>query len=73
MEWKTCQRPQDLAESKEEDILPFKPLSGFKTTERVIDTETPPAVSNPGGGLTGLFQKIPVFPNVSCIRTYIGL
>ncbi len=35
----------------EEEILPFKPLSGSKTTERVIDTETPPAVTNPGGGL----------------------
>ena len=35
----------------EEEIIPFKPLSGLKTAERVNNIKTPPAVTNPGGGL----------------------
>ena len=46
----------------EEDIQPFEPLSGLKTTERVTDLKTPSAVSNPDGGLVKpLFEPLSGF------------
>ena len=35
---------------KYQDLQPFKPLSGCRTTERVNNYKTPLAVTNPDGG-----------------------
>ena len=65
----TCEfKPiQDLPASagpgrvEKNDIQPIKPLSGFKTAERVFDTETPSEVTNPDGGFVNHSKHIFIF------------